>query len=113
MNSRRNFLMKLAVTAGTPLALGGQLFGQAPPPPPVKLEETDPLAIALGYKEDSTKVDSVKYPQHKPEQVCTGCALYLGKPDEAFAPCTAVGGKLVAGPGWCAVYAPKPVVPVP
>ena len=112
MNSRRNFLMKLAATAGTPLAIGTQLFGQAPPPP-AKLEETDPMAIALGYKEDSTKVDAAKYPLHKAEQVCTNCALYQGKPGEASGPCAAVGRKLVAGPGWCSVGAKKPEPPKP
>lgn len=110
MNSRRNFLSKLAITAVTPLAIGTQLFAQAPP---AKLEETDPMAIALGYKEDSTKVDATKYPMHKPEQICTGCALYQGKPGDASGPCAGVGGKLVAGPGWCMVYAKKVEAPKP
>jgi hypothetical protein len=107
MNTRRNFLYQLAVTASTPVVLASTLCGQAPPPP-AKLEETDPVAIALGYKEDSTKVDATKYPNHKPEQLCSNCVLYQGKAGEASGPCAAVGGKLVTAPGWCSVYAKKP-----
>jgi len=106
MNTRRNFLFKLAVTAGTPLAITSRLSAQAPPP--AKLEESDPVAMALGYKEDTTKVDGTKYPMHKPEQRCDGCALYQGKPGEASGPCAAVGMKLVTAAGWCSVYAKKP-----
>lgn len=105
MNSRRNFLFKIALTAGTPALLCGQAFAQAPP---VKLEENDPVAMALGYKEDTTKVDAAKYPMHKPEQRCDGCALYTGKAGEASGPCSAFGGKLVTAAGWCAAYAKKP-----
>jgi hypothetical protein len=105
MNSRRHFLSKLALCAGTPALLCGQAFGQAPP---VKLEENDPVAMALGYKEDTTKVDAAKYPMHKAEQRCDGCALYTGKAGEASGPCSAFGGKLVTAAGWCAAYAKKP-----
>jgi len=107
MNTRRNFLAKLAVSVVTPTLLASSAFGQTPPPPG-KLEETDPMAIALGYKADSTKVDAIKYPQHKPEQICSGCALYQGKSGEAEGPCAPVGGKIVAAAGWCMVFAKKP-----
>jgi hypothetical protein len=108
MNSRRSFLFKLAVTASAPVTLGGRLLAQAPPPPPVKLEESDPVATALGYKEDTTKVDAQKFPQHKPEQKCDGCALYTGKIGEASGPCATFSGKLVTANGWCVAYAKKP-----
>ncbi len=107
MNSRRNFLLKLVASTGTPALLCSRALGQAPPPP-VKLEETDPVAMALGYKEDTTKVDAAKYPLHTAEQKCSGCALYTGKPGEATGPCTAFGGKIVTANGWCAAFAKKP-----
>ena len=107
MNSRRNFLLKLAVTAATPAVLCGHVFGQTPPPP-VKLEETDPVAMALGYKEDTNKVDATKYPQHKPDQKCSVCALYTGKDGESSGPCSAFGGKIATAGGWCAAFAKKP-----
>jgi hypothetical protein len=94
MNSRRRFLFKLAASA--PVAAGSLLFGQAPPPPPVKLEESDPIAQALGYK------------IHKDDQVCTGCALFTEKKGDDHGPCSAFGGKLVANKGWCAAYVKKP-----
>ncbi|NQX00448.1 high-potential iron-sulfur protein [bacterium] len=106
MNSRRNFLSKLAVSAAMPALWCGHAFAQAPPP--VKLEESDPVAMALGYKEDTSKVDAAKYPLHKPEQNCVGCALYQGKPGEPNGPCAAFGGKLVTAAGWCSVFAKKP-----
>jgi hypothetical protein len=107
MNTRRRFLTRLVASAGVPALLCGRAFAQAPPPP-VKLEESDPVATALGYKEDTTKVDAVKYPLHKAEQKCVNCALYQGKPGEASGPCAAFGGKLVTEAGWCSVYAKKP-----
>lgn len=108
MKSRRNFLFRLALTASAPVAIGSRALAQGTPPPPGKLEETDPIAIALGYKEDTTKVDGKKYPQHKPEQRCDGCMLYTGKAGDASGPCTAVGNKTVTAGGWCAAYVKKP-----
>lgn len=74
---------------------------------PPRLAEDDPMAIALGYKELSSEVDAAKYPTHKPEQVCTGCALYTGD-DPEWGGCGAFPGKQVAGPGWCVAFAAKP-----
>ena len=73
---------------------------------PSKLALDDPQAGALGYVEDSATVDSGKYPNHKPEQLCSNCALYQSE-DADWGPCAIFPGKLVAGPGWCAAYAPK------
>lgn len=106
MNTRRNFLTQLVVTAGIPALLCSQVFAQAAPP--VKLEESDPVATGLGYKLDTTQVDAVKYPLHKPEQKCSGCSLYQGKTGDASGPCTIFAGKLVTEAGWCSVFAKKP-----
>lgn len=103
MNSRRRFLLGLATGASPLLAIRGLAAEE-----PVKLTEDDPTAKALGYKEDTTKVDSTKYPMHKPDQRCDGCALYTGKAGEDSGPCTAVGNKIVTAAGWCMVFAPKP-----
>jgi len=108
MNSRRHFLSKLIVSTAAPAILCRSAFGQTPPP--VKLEESDPMAAALGYKNDTTQVDAQKYPQHKTEQKCSNCALFQGKAGDASGPCGAVGGKVVASNGWCMVYAKKPEV---
>jgi hypothetical protein len=111
MNSRRHFLRKLAISATAPAMLGGRLLAQETPPP-VKLDEADPVAVALGYKMDTTKVDAQKYPQHKAEQKCSGCALVTpGAPAGEFLPCTAFQGKLVATNGWCMAFVKKPEAP--
>ena len=110
MNSRRTFLRNLAISAGTPALLCSRIFAQDTPAP-IKLEESDPVATALGYKEDTNKVDATKYPQHQPGQQCSGCALYQGKPGEPSGPCSVFAGKIVLAGGWCATFAPKPPAP--
>ena len=107
MNTRRNFLSKLAVSAAMPALWCGHALAQTPPPP-VKLEESDPVAIALGYKEDTTKVDKVKYPQHKDDQFCEGCLLAPVPKEGDRIACTAFQNKLVSKKGWCMAYAKKP-----
>lgn len=104
MHSRRKFLLGLAT--GAPALLAIRSFADDAP---VKLTEDDPTAKALGYKEDTTKVDATKYPMHKPGQRCDGCVLYTGKPGEDSGPCSAVGNKIVTAGGWCMVFAAKPV----
>jgi hypothetical protein len=65
-----------------------------------KLLETDPQAIALGYKEVATKVDKAKYPKYAAGQNCGNCQLYQG-PATGMGNCALFPGKQVAGPGWC------------
>lgn len=77
-------------------------------PPPVKLEETDPVAMALGFKFDTTKVDGTKYPMHRVDQKCVDCTLYQEKAGETSGPCTTFANKLVPAAGWCVAYAKKP-----
>ena len=71
------------------------------------LSETDPQAIALGYKADTTKVDAKKYPKHTSQQKCTNCQVFVGKADAALGGCPLFAGKQVAGPGWCSAWAKK------
>lgn len=121
MNTRRHFLRHLAITAGSPILLGALAKAQDPAAPAapaapgagIPLTEDDPVAMALGYKEDAAAVDASKYPQFKPGQHCEGCALYMGKPGEANGPCTVFQNKIVTAKGWCATYAPKPPAPAP
>lgn len=77
----------------------------------VKLEESDPQAMSLGYKHDAANVDLEKYPRRgTPEaanQFCRNCVLYSGAEGDEWGPCSIFAGKLVAAGGWCATYAPK------
>jgi hypothetical protein len=98
---RRVFLMQ--VVAGSSMLLAGQSIAQAQ----AKLAESDPQAAALGYKEDTTKVDAKKYPKHDKAQVCANCQLYTGKAGEAQGPCSIFPGKPVAAKGWCSAWVKK------
>ena len=101
MQSRRQFMLKIVPA----IAVGGfvarEAFAQA------KVAESDPQAVGLGYKEDATKVDKAKFPKYAAGQNCAGCALYQGKPADAFGGCAIFPGKQVAGKGWCSAYAKK------
>ncbi len=101
MNTRRQFLLGLTATLGA-----ARLLFAADPPP--RLEEADPLAQALGFHRDTTRVDARKHPQHRPDQHCAACALYQGGPSDPEAPCTVFTGKLVPARGWCTAFARKP-----
>jgi hypothetical protein len=90
------------VAGGT--AIAASRVGAQPAP---KLEETDPQAVALGYKADATKVDAKKYPNHAATQVCSNCNFYQGKAADAMAPCQLFAGKQVAAKGWCSGWAKK------
>lgn len=95
--SRRHFLI-LTTGAGASLWLT-RASADAP-----HLSETDPAAIAVGYKEDAAKVDKAKYPNYAADQACGNCSLFQGKSTDAWGGCTLFGAKLVAGRGWCASY---------
>ncbi|MDG1906239.1 MAG: high-potential iron-sulfur protein [Arenicella sp.] len=102
--SRRSFIKFGAAITALPsfFVLSQKGFAQEAE----KLSETDGMALALGYKEDTTQVDAATYPNHSNEQVCLNCALYQGE-DPEWGACAAVGNKLVAGQGWCVAYSPK------
>ena len=102
MTTRRQFV--LTAVPATALLLGGSRAASAQP---AKLEESDPAAMALGYKMDATKVDAKKYPTYKAGNVCSNCQLYSGKANDATGPCAAFGGKLVAAKGWCSAWTKK------
>ena len=101
-SSRRTFLIT-SLGAASALALASrQALADAP-----KVTESDPTAVALGYKMDATKVDKAKYPKYAAGEDCGNCQFFQGKPSDAFAPCPMFGGKQVAGKGWCSAYSKK------
>lgn len=71
-----------------------------------KLDTNDTMAKALGYVENAKKVDAKKEAAFKPGSHCGSCSLYAKAQEKSgYAPCGAVGGKLVAAAGWCRAYA--------
>ncbi|MGA0844947.1 MAG: high-potential iron-sulfur protein [Luteolibacter sp.] len=108
MDTRRDFLRKFAISTALPWVAIQQLNAEEAKTPPAKVPEDDPIAKAFGYKEDTTKVDAQKYPQHKVEQRCDNCMHYTGKADEAIGPCAIFQNRNVTAAGWCAAYVAKP-----
>jgi hypothetical protein len=102
MTTRRQFVITLLPAATAMLALSRTAQAQA-----AKVEETDPTAIALGYKHDATKVDAKKFPTFVAGRNCSNCQLYQGKPTDAWAPCAIFAGKQVNAKGWCSAWAKK------
>ncbi|MEO6564441.1 MAG: high-potential iron-sulfur protein [Casimicrobiaceae bacterium] len=102
MTTRRQFV--LSTLPATALLIGAVPAAIAQP---VRLQESDALAVSLGYKADATQVDAKKFPNYVAGRNCANCSLYVGKPTDAWAACGAVGGKQVSAKGWCIAWAKK------
>jgi hypothetical protein len=105
---RRGFIKLGIQTGGGVLALSAipmQLTAQD------AVAESEPLAQAMGYVTDATKVDTAKFPKRSGEaganQFCHNCALYGGEADSASAPCSIFQNRLVFGKGWCNAWVAK------
>lgn len=119
--SRRNFIKQSALAVGSVSILSKILnndhaYAQAL----TALDESNPTALALGYKSDSSNVDEVKFPKHAGEQgkksLCSNCMFYSqggqkieGK-DGEFGKCTLFPTNLVSAKGWCNSWTLKPGV---
>jgi hypothetical protein len=102
MTTRRQFVITLLPASAAMLALTRSAQAQA-----ARIEETDATALAVGYKNDATKVDAKKFTTFAAGRVCSGCQLFQGKPTDAWAPCAIVGGKQVNAKGWCSAWIKK------
>jgi hypothetical protein len=101
MTQRRQFILTLVPAA---IALGTATSAQAQA---AKVDENDPAAKGIGYKNDATKVDAAKYPSYAKGKVCGGCQLFQGKAGEPWGACPIVGNKLVNANGWCTAWVKK------
>ena len=102
--SRRNFVGRAAGGACLLAALPVSVVWAAPP----RVEESDEMAVQLGYRHDTKTVDKKKYPRHAVTQECVNCAMWQGTPAEAWAGCAMFGRKQIAAKGWCQAWAGKP-----
>lgn len=100
MDSRRRSIL----IAAPALALG--LMASRSASAQAKVTETDPTAVALGYKADASKVDTAKFKQFVKGSSCANCNFYVAK-GAVEGTCSALGGRLVAGKGWCMVWVKK------
>ena len=102
-STRRTLLVAgLAWLAVLPRIVRGQAAQTLP-----HLDETEKIAVTLGYYADATKVDASKFPTYKADQRCSNCEQVGGKDGEKWRSCKLVKDKLVAEGGWCKVWIKK------
>jgi hypothetical protein len=70
-----------------------------------RLDVKSPAAIAAGYVENASQVDTKKYSNYAPGSSCENCLLLQGAAGAAYRPCDFFQGKLVAAAGWCSAWA--------
>lgn len=99
-NGRRRFI-RLAVTGLAVTPLAGALLSQTAQAAPVPVQESDPMASAVGYKADAAKATARK----DPSESCSNCNLYSGKEGAADGPCALFQDNLVSAKGWCTAWA--------
>lgn len=124
---RREFIFQ-AFLAGAAIPVAGALIagctkkedapaptGEAPQAAaggaePRKLSESDPVATALGYKNDASQVDVAKYPKRAgtegQKQFCHNCAQFTGG-DAEWGKCNIFPQGLVSHNGWCNSWVQK------
>ncbi len=105
---RRSFIKAGLTISGTALVAGAIPLTLVADD---KVDESEALAQAMGYVEDASTTDTVKFPKRGTEagaqQFCNNCALFAGEADADFAPCSIFQNRLVAGAGWCNVWVAK------
>lgn len=71
------------------------------------VDAKDAQALALGYVNDATHADKVKFKTYAAGNSCSNCGLYLGKAGDASGGCPLFSGKQVAAKGWCSAWVKK------
>lgn len=71
------------------------------------VSEKDAQAVALGYVDDATRADKVKFKAYVAGRQCSGCGLYLGKEGDSAGSCPVFQGKNVTAKGWCSAWLKK------
>ncbi|NYT84026.1 high-potential iron-sulfur protein [Pollutimonas harenae] len=100
-SSRRTFLVS-SIGLASSLALSRHVFADT-----AKVSESDPTAVAMGYKHDATQIDKAKQARYVAGEECSNCQLFQGKPGDAWGPCPIFSGKQVSAKGWCSAYTKK------
>jgi hypothetical protein len=95
---RRTFIIQAALAAGS---LGCAGVSRAAVK---KIDESEPKAKSLGYRNDTTQVDRARFPKHSPSEKCNGCMAWLGTKSDAWAECDLLPDRSVAAVGWCSSY---------
>jgi hypothetical protein len=104
----RRTLLKSALAGLVALPAAGLIGEAAAQGAAPHLDEKDPMAVAMGYVHDASKVDASKNPQYKAGSKCHNCVQLVGKEGDEWRPCNIFAGKLVHKDGWCKVWTLKP-----
>jgi High potential iron-sulfur protein len=102
-SSRRVFVLQSVMGTGVLAALATTAAAQDQN----AVADSDPQAVALGYKTDGTKTDVKKYPQYAAGQNCAACVLFQAKSPGDSGSCAVFGNRLVSNKGWCSAWAKK------
>ena len=117
-SSRRDFFKKVTLLIASVPALSvilsactkNESAGDAPPAGQNTLSETDPVAQALGYKQNGAQVDTVKFPKKAgpdgASQQCQSCAQFTGV-NGSWGKCNIFPQGLVNSKGWCNSWSAK------
>jgi len=118
--NRRQFIRTSALTllasVAAPSLLQSVFAAEKPekkeplPPGATAVPETDPVAAAVGYKADVSKIDFKRYPKRKlpdaKNQHCKNCALYTPV-NGSWGKCQLLTAGLVDSSGWCGSWSKK------
>ncbi len=114
--SRRRFI-RLGIAGATVVPLTGVLLSRNAWPTSLdsaaeKVDETEPLAIQIGYHLKAAAVEQTRFPQFTDQQNCGNCQLYAGtsgESGESWGACTIFGGRMVAAEGWCSAWTARDI----
>ncbi len=98
--SRRVLLKRIALAASIGAVATANLRASDAADLPL-IAENDPVATAVKYVEDGSKVKEAEGNR------CDTCSLYAGKDGAVQGPCQIFKGKAVKAAGWCASWAPQ------
>lgn len=72
-----------------------------------RVDEAEPVAVALGYKHDASAIDPAKQQRYQAGQSCRSCIQWKGSDSDDWGPCGIFPNKLVNANGWCTTYVRK------
>ncbi len=102
MTSRRQFVLK-TIPASVVLIASTRISAAEAG----RLDEADPIAVALGYRHTAAQVDVKKFPAYVAGHDCAGCQLFQATAGKEWGACAIVAGKQVNAAGWCAAWVKK------
>jgi hypothetical protein len=103
----RRAVIKGGLMAGALVPAMGLIGNTAGAAALTPLDPNDPMAKAVKYAPDGSKVNASANPTYKPTQKCSNCAQYQGKAGDASAGCNIFPGHSVPAGGWCNVWVQK------